>query len=697
MERKKELLVRVYLIFMGFVLFAGLIIAKVVKTTVVEGDKWQEKGKKTVKWIDVEGERGNIYDQNGNLLATSLPYFDINVDLVTSTDKNFYDNIGGLSYKLSKHFGKSAAEWKSELISQRRKGNRYYPLLKKVTKDELDLLEKFPLFNLGKYKGGLTYMRKTRRERPYRLLSKRTIGQDREESDKIGIESSYDAFLSGQTEKRLMRRLPGDTWIPVLDPSELLQKRGADVVTTLDMHIQDVVHNELEKVLVEHNAKKGVAIVMDVKTGGIKAISNLRANGKGDYDEIYNDAIGSRTEPGSTFKLISAMAMLESGKVNLDTEVGMFGGKKKFFDHYMYDSHRHGIQSGTFKKAFSISSNIGMGHTAYKIFGRNKEGWKAFHDALFKLGVMNKTGIDIAGEESPFIKNPTKRKKDDPSNWSGTTVPWMAHGYELKMSPLQILNYYNAVANGGKLMKPHLVSEIIDSDGTTKKINPKVLKENIASPSTILKAQELLRAVAESGTATSLNVEGLSFAGKTGTTKLKYWEGNEKSSYNASFAGYFPDKNPKYSIIVVVYEPEGKHYYGGRVAGPVFKNIMQRLSGYENRVVVDTPAEPRVLQANSGHKGDYKKVLEFIGLGYEDHSEGSWVELNAEGSAMAFNTSNIKKNIIPDLRGKGLRDAVFILEALGLEVDIEGVGKVYKQSLTPGKEIKTKKIAIYLK
>lgn len=712
MEKKNELLLRVYLICICFVVFALLIIGKVVKTAIVEGEEWRSKGQQNLRWMNVEGERGSIYDVHGNLLATSLPYFDIKIDLLTSKDETFNNEVGPLSRKLAEHFGKSSSEWRNILVSKRREGMNvrkqraagnslaksnagFFPLLNRLNKDELDLLKKFPLLNLGKYKGGLIVERKTRRERPYRTWAKRTIGIDRADNQ-VGLERTFDHLLKGQTEKRLMRKVPGQTWLPMDDATEMLKEKGSDVITTLDMHIQDIVHNELETVLMANKAKAGVAIVMEVETGAIRAISNLRRRPDGSYDEEHNDAIGTLSEPGSTFKLISAMAMLESGKIDLDTEVSLFGGKKKFFNHYMYDSHRHGITSATFKEAFAISSNIGMGYAAYKIFGKKSKGWMAFHDALDKMGVMDVTGVEIFGEKKPQINHPKKKNKNEKINWSGTTVPWMAHGYELMMSPLQILNYYNAVANDGKLMKPYLVSEVVDVNGKSTKYEPKVLRELIASPSTILKAKELLKAVAKSGTASGLRVDGLSFAGKTGTTKLEYWEDADAYNYNASFAGYFPEERPKYSVMVVVYSPEGRDYYGAKVAGPVFKNVMKRLSGYEGYRRVEQVDEPKVLYAHSGHKADYKKVLEFMGVDYEDSGRGSWATMKPRGEGLQLRSKKIAKNIVPDLRGEGLRDALFLLESLGMEVEVEGVGKVKTQSQKAGTEIKNKKIKIFL-
>ena len=292
MNRKNELLVRVYLVFFGFVLLSVVILSKVVKTSLLEGSKWRELGGKNIKWIEVEGERGNIYDTHGNILATSLPYFDIYVDLVTSSQSDFDENIKPLSEQLARHFGRTAREWHAELVSERmagirkkKPGSRYYPLLKRLSKDQLELLKTFPLFELGRYRGGLMYERKVSREKPYKNLAYRTIGLDRDNADKIGIEGSYDKFLSGETERRLMRRLPGNIWLPVIEPELASQKRGGDVLTTLDMHIQDIAHHELLEALWKYDADAGVVIIMDVRTGAIRAISNLGKVDEGLYRE----------------------------------------------------------------------------------------------------------------------------------------------------------------------------------------------------------------------------------------------------------------------------------------------------------------------------------------------------------------------------------------------------------------------------
>lgn len=703
MDKKNELLIRVYLVFFAFVLFALLIIGKVVKTSLLEGDKWREQGGKNIKWIEVAGERGNIYDIQGNLLATSLPYFDIYVDLVTSSEQDFNNNIQALSKQLSIHFGKTPDEWRVKLeternagIKNKKPGSRYYPLLKKVSKDQLDLLKSFPLFKLGPNKGGLLYERKTSREKPFKNLASRTIGLDRKNASKIGIEGAFDSFLSGAVEKRLMRRLPGDIWLPVMDPEVISQDRGGDIVTTLDMHIQDIAHNELLAVLQKYNADAGTAVIMDVETGAIKAMSNLGKIEEGLYKEVYNYAVGRLSEPGSTFKLISAMALLEGGSVELDDEIFVNGGKKKFYNLWMYDSEMHGKSTMTFQEVFEQSSNVGMANAAFEAYGKKSQ-WGEFVKAIRSIGAGDKTGIKIAGEETPFIKDPESFNTKGHNNWSGTTVPWMAHGYELTMTPLQVLNIYNAVANDGRMMEPYIVKEIYEDGKCTKKITPKVLNENIASPSTILKAQQLLKGVAESGTAKRLKVEDTSFAGKTGTTRLKYWESGSRKEYNASFAGYFPADNPKYSAMIVVYNPEGA-YYGSQVAGPIFKNIVQRMAGMEYHDIEEsTQEEVHVIRAHSGYKNDFREVLEYIGLGYKETGRNRWTDLETKSQEVAMEDKKILKSTVPNVKGMGLRDAVYVLESLGLNVEYSGLGKVYKQSVVPGTAINGQTIRIYLK
>ena len=595
-----------------------------------------------------------------------------------------------MSQELSHHFGNSKSYWKSKFINGRKDNDKYVDLFQNISKGQLDLLREFPLFELGRYSGGLIAKRSSRREKPFKNLCFRTIGLDRKGS-KVGLEHTFDKFLRGDTTKVLKQRFHSDLWLPVYQPTKVGKSRGADIVTSLDMRIQGITHDELLSVLNESDAERGTAIVMEVSTGAIKAMVNLSKNQNGSYSENYSHGVGRLTEPGSTFKLMSALAMLEDGVVDLDTEININGGVKKFYNQTMRDSEMHGTKTATFQEVFEMSSNVGMGVVAFEQY---KADWKAFYDSLKELRIMKRSGIEINREPNPFFKNPSVKDVPDNKKWSGTTIPWMAHGYELEMTPLQVLNVYNTVANDGRMMRPHLVTEIVRDGKTIRSFKPQVLKEQIVGPSTVMKAQKLLKGVAERGTAKKLNTKDISFAGKTGTTKVEYW--TDKKEYNASFAGYFPQDNPKYSMIVVVYNPKGA-YYGAQVAGPVFRDVVKRLSGMEELFEVELEEEDNVLMAQAGYGLDYKRLLSEIGVSHDSGSSARWVEMEGKDNTYLIDKKKISSKKVSDLRGMGLRDAMYVLESLGMEVEVVGAGKVYKQSLAPGTRIQNKKIKIFLK
>ena len=475
-------------------------------------------------------------------------------------------------------------------------------------------------------------------------------------------------------------------------------KKGDDLHTTIDIGMQDIVHHTLESHLIKTDALKGTAIVMEVSTGAIKAISNIGKTKSGSYAEVLNYGVGEIAEPGSTFKLATVVAMLEDGYAELDTKVNLGGGKRKFYDITMYDSKMHGIQESDLREAFEISSNVGIATLANKYYGpQNRR--RQYIDRLKSFGLADKTGIEIRGEGQPYIKDPVSNQKD----WSGTTIPWMSHGYELQLTPLQLLNFYNAIANDGKLMKPYLVKEIRNRHGVIKSFKPTVLKDRIASEKTVDIAQELLKGVVQRGTAKNLRSNIVSMAGKTGTTVVGYANKELPKKYNASFAGYFPADEPKYSMIVIVYQPKGA-YYGSSVAAPVFKEIAEKftatdletqqliaeINNTQGGEVINLPGK------ESGHKEDFMNIFQFVDLAFKEKSKSSWVEVDPFESKMIIDRKKIKKSEVPDVRGMGARDAIYVLENLGMKVDIEGIGKVYKQSLTPGSANKGAPIKIYL-
>jgi len=697
MEKKSELLIRLYMVVGAFALVAIVIFYRVIKVNVFEGDKWREKGNVHVKWKPIEADRGDIYAMDGSPLATSQPFFEIRMDLKVIKDKLLNAKVDSLAYKLNKMFpaGKSQSQWKSYLQSNRGKKNAYCLIAKDLTIAQKETVTSFPILRQSKYRGGAMVDRYFKRRKPFRELASRTIGLDRKNSDKVGLEGYFDKFLKGANEKRLMKFIPPD-WIPVYDPSEFEPQSGDDVYTTIDIDIQDIAHTELEAALHKYEAHSGTVVVMEVATGAIRAISNLTQNGKGQYKESYNHAIGKLSEPGSTFKLATALALMDDGYAQLNTKVDLKKGKMKFYDLTMYDSEWHGIGMADMRKAFEMSSNVGIASLANQHYNKTGGNTK-FLRTLNRFGLLDATGIELIGEKPPFVKDPIKDKK----KWSGTTIPWMAHGYELMYTPLQMLNLYNTVANNGKMMKPYLVSKIKQGDKLIKNFAPRVLNKRIASANAIQGAQDLLEGVVIRGTGRKLQSEYFDFAGKTGTTRVNYANKDEEKEYNASFAGYFPANNPKYSMIVVVYKPKGK-FYGGTVAGPVFRNVVEKVHNLKldlNKAINqgdELIAAANLPKRRIGYKKDFEKVFKHVGIEYNNKSKSNWVAVDPFDNKMLIDKKSIKKSEVPDVRGMGARDAVYVLENLGLLVELEGQGQVKKQSIQPGAKATEQKIKIYL-
>ena len=701
MDRKKELLIRVYLVLAAFILFAMVIMVRVVKVSIVEGDKWRDRSKHNVKMRTLTAERGNIYSEDFNLLSTSLKFFEIHMDLTVTKEKYFYDNVDSLAYCLSASIGKhkTQQEWRNALIKARKARKQYYPLAKKITIDEYSKVKKFPILRKGRNGGGLIAEPFSRRTKPYNGFASRTIGEDRENASKIGLEGYFDTFLKGDSTQVLMKRISPvkDEWVPIYDLEDFEPGRGNDIVTTINIDIQDIVHNELLSRVEELEAEAGAAVVMDVESGAIKAISNFRRLESGKYAEIYNDAIGRMSEPGSTFKLASVLALLDDGYCDLESSVDLKGGKMKFYDQWMYDSERHGHRRVTLTDAFQKSSNVGVAKLVHDHYN-NKEGRVHFIEKMAQLNMTEKTNIEIVGEKRPKVKHPKKNKKI----WYGTTIPWMAHGYELMVTPLQMLNLYNAIANDGRMMKPYLVSEVRDGEKIVKKFNPKVINGQIVKSQVVRDAQQLLKGVVQSGTGRKLQSDIVDIAGKTGTTRVNYAtiKEGERKEYNASFAGYFPADEPKYSMIVVIYKPHGNIYYGASAAGPAFKKIAERITTLSNNLIYSEEsraiAKVELPESNAGYKKDFERVFDYVGLDYKTKKRGNWVEVDPFETKMLIDKKKISKSLVPNVKGMGARDAIYVLENLGMNVEVSGVGKVIKQTIKPGSKIKGQDITIYL-
>ena len=710
---RKDILIRAYIIY-AIVLVCGLIIFyRVFSLIFINGNEYRNLvNDNNVRERIVEAPRGNIYSDDKSLLATSLPVFDLYWDSYVVDKDTFNRNVSALANKLSKLFNdKTPREYISYLTTAYNKKTRYLPIqhsdlrndLKQVSYSDLKLIREFPIFNLGKNRGGLIIEKKDVRKMPYKLLAYRTIGYERIIETKkgidttfVGLEGAYSTYLSGVQGKRIEQKMRGGIWVPVSEEDQIEPQNGKDIYTSLNVEFQRVATHSLMKQLDSTKADHGCVILMEVETGYIKAIANLRRRSDGSYGEDMNYAIWESAEPGSTFKLASLLAVLESG--SLDTNSIVPTGTFKYGDREMKDSHEEGYGRISLKHAFEVSSNVGISNAVVRAFGIKE---RTFVDLLRKMGVGNYFNLEIKGEGIPFIKDPKSRSDVKNKNaWSPTTLPWMATGYELQLTPLHILSIYNTVANNGKMMKPQFVIEIRNINEIIKKNEPIVLIEKICSQKTIDKAKACLEGVIKNGTAKKLFNTVYSIAGKTGTAQIakKGGYGNtpdnqRKIEYKASFVGYFPADNPKYSCIVVVNNPKEKGIYGAEVAAPVFKEIADKVYSIEasihaeNEYSAENKTAPLV---KFGRKEDLQiiyKSIKFNTLSTDSYSE--WVNsYEAVGNSVRMKSSTPSKTKVPDVRDMGVRDAVFLLESLGLKVVIEGKGTVVSQSLSPNSILK---------
>ena len=675
----------------GFGMCAILLSFQAVKISVIDGEKWRAKGDSL--WLShfpVAAERGDILASDGSLLATSVPSFELRMDTRAEgmTDKMFRAGVDSLAYMLSRYSntGMSQGQYKSYLLKARSQGNRYLLIHKNATYAELHRFKQFPIFRLGRNKGGLIVEHEDSRTRPYGVMAARTIGYVRDEIQPVGLEGQFDKDLRGEEGQRLMRRLVGGTWVPVEDLGEIEAKRGSDIRTTLNIEMQDIVQSALLNGVTSNNAQYGTAILMEVSTGKIMAIANF-GHSEGFWQEDYNYAIGSATEPGSTMKLASVMAFFEDGLADLDTEVNLHKGYKKFYNRELYDSEHHGIEESNLRQAFEISSNVGIASLTQQLYGTDRMAEK-FVTRLKQFGLQDKTGIEVPGEGTPLIKEAFSKEQ----NWSGTTLPWMSIGYECQITPMQMLTFYNAVANDGKMMKPYLVEAITDEGYTVKKFKPQVLRSRIASQKTIDKAQELLEGVVLRGTASKIKSPNITFAGKTGTARIDYYLADDgRKNYQSSFVGYFPAEEPRYSCIVLINDPKGGKYYGSSVALPVFIEIGEqcmaldpiKLNPHPDRDSVYAKQYP---QATALYNEDASRLARKFKWNAYDIPDAEWVNITGAEEEM-FVERLVEENILPDVRGMGVRDALYLLENAGLIVHVSGTGLVRSQSLTPGTRV----------
>ncbi|MCB9365367.1 MAG: transpeptidase family protein [Flavobacteriales bacterium] len=689
---KKDILSRVYLVYAFVALFAIIILGQTINVQYVQGEEWREKAENlTTGFKNIEAVRGNLYAADGSLLATSVPIYEVRFDVNTEalTDEVFYRDIDSLCVQLSGLFpSKTKKQYKAELISARKKGSRYHLVKRNVKYTELKELKKFKIFSRGKFKGGLIYTQQNKRVRPFEILAARTIGYEREGVKPVGLEGAYTKDLSGVNGKRLMQKIAGGVWMPISDDNEVEPQDGSDVYTTIDINIQDVAENALKKQLEMHEADHGCVALMEVSTGQIKAIANLSLTKNGTYYETYNYMIGESTEPGSVFKLPALMAAFEDGYVTLDDMIDTEDGTTKFYDKTMRDSHKGGFGVISVKKAFEVSSNVAIS----KLINENySDKPQQFVDRLYKMNLNKRLGIEVAGEGMPLIKS------TDDESWSGVSLPWMSIGYESHLTPLQILTFYNAVANDGKMVKPMFVKQIKHRGKIVKEFKTEVINNSICSKKTVKMAQEMLLGVVEEGTARNLKNSIYKIAGKTGTAQIandKYgYKYESKISHQASFVGYFPADNPKYTCIVVVNAPSRNVYYGNLVAGPIFKEVADKV--YAGSIAIhaelakkENQAASKIPYAKDGYYEDLAIVYSELGVKTNTSQKvNDWVKVSTGEKDVQIYHKKVAPIYIPDVTGLSVKDAVFLLENQGLVVKFVGSGTVKRQSINPGEKV----------
>ncbi len=728
MEVKRDILWRVYLCFIGIVVLSGVVLGKVFYIQRVQGAYWKGLADSLhQKYIELDAERGTIYSEDSNMLSTSIPYFNIYVDfgadgLREKNGRRFTGNVDSLSLCLSHLFGdRSPAAYKRELTQGYRRDDRYYQLESNVSFEKYQHLRNFPLVREGRNKSGFIAEVNNKRLNPFGLLANRTLGLARANSQNVGLERTYDTLLKGESGRRLVRYIAGGTYVPV-EGYEIESQNGKDIITTIDVNIQDIAENALLKEMIDNHAEHGTCIVMEVVTGKIKAIANLGLQPDSGYWEDLNYAIRA-TEPGSTFKLATLMTLLEDKKITLADRINLEGGAWKVAGRTVYDAEPHANTNFSVKEAFELSSNVGMAKLAWTHYSGNPNG---FINHLKKLRLDRPTGIDLVGEATPIVKNPKSKF------WSATTIPWMAFGYEVLVTPLQTLTLYNAVANNGRMMKPYLVSAIQESGITVKENEPTTLIENICSDATLRQVQECLEGVCKDREGTAHALFSNSFykvAGKTGTALVANGKlGYADHIYQSSFVGYFPAGHPKYTCIVVIKNrPFAKKIFGAEVAGPVFKELADHLMSVDatpDPAIAANPGKDSTRFYYAGFTRDLEEVEKTFGLHYtdsvgdknsgdknsgnknngdknnsdknngdknngdKDKKEWSRLYASAPGAEPVLNGLPVSRQAIPDVKGMGLKDALYLLESMDLRVAVRGSGKVKTQSPEPGTALK---------
>lgn len=703
-NNKSALIARARFIGWCLFLFGIAVFVKLVRVQFYEtfqGKKWAEYAARNELRLDtIPAMRGNIYSGDGSLLATSLPHYYIGIDTRVAKDEYFQANIDELADKLAARYKENPASYyRSRLLASRNKKTGRYVRLKAspVTYNEREIVKEWPFFKKERSGGGGKFEVEYRRVEPFSPMADRTIGGLSAKTGKghVGVEASFDKRLSGTPGLEMVESVGQNLKLPVQSSTNIRPEAGLDVYMTLDMNYQDMAESSLRKALSYYQAKYGCVVVMEVETGEIKAMANLTRQPDGAYLEDYNYAIAEKGNPGSTFKLATLMAVIEESGMDPQKEwVDTGTGAHRFGGMTVYDTKRGGHGNITVQQVLEKSSNIGMHLLMQRYFYSKPD---RYTDLLRQFHLYSPTGIHMKGEQNPFLPD----KKSD--GWHKASLTYMSYGYEMLMTPLQMLTFYNAVANNGYWVRPMIVKQIKSADETVDVLQSYVESTPICSPATVRKARTMLEAVVEKGTARNIRSPYYSIAGKTGTAQKLINGQYVKGKYSTSFAGYFPAEKPKYSCIVVIDTPSGynmEQLYAGSVAAPVFKEVADRIFAYD--ISMHKPAVIAKAQAGeplifTGNARDIQVIGKGLSYQMAEDTGSDWARLSVSPAGkVSVIAERDAKNTIPDLTGMSLRDALYVMENKGFRVVYKGSGKVVEQTLASGNTSNQKTITLTL-
>lgn len=695
MEIRKDITFRFGIIYFLAALTGVIIVVKILMIQTMDTTRWEQIAKDLRNnTTQILAKRGNLCADNGSILVTSIPYYELRLDLAAPQVKRIFEQAADeFSLEIAEFFGISKSRFKQQLVKAFKSGNRWFLIYpKKVDHNQLQQFKHLKMMSRSWFGSGLIIVEESERVMPHGDMASRTLGTLNKGAyggihgnvGYSGIEGIMESYLAGENGLALKRNFSGH-WVdvPIIEP-----KDGKDVITTINVNLQDFTQNALMRQMETSQAEWGTTVVMEVKTGEVKAIANLGRRADGTYAETYNFALGHAgcSEPGSTFKLVSMMVAMEHGYVDTSDVFDTGIGKWEYRGQTVYDSDYGRASHGSIsmKRIFELSSNVGVAKIITKCYeGREKQ----FIDRIYNFGLNRPLGLGFAGEGIPYVKYPGDK------NWWGPSLAWISYGYEIKLTPLQTLTFYNAVANDGKMVKPIFVKEVRENGVLVKKFGPEVLNPSICSKETLSKARDLLKGVCTRGTGRSLRNPYFPIAGKTGTAQVAYqdegYSREGRKNYQASFVGYFPADNPQYSAIVVIVGPKGS-YYGGSVAGPVFREVVGRTYAAFLDHRNDTSEQIiRIPEIKTAFRDETEKVINDLQLQIStQQANGDVIEVDVQEDQVQVTGVAREKGAVPDVRGMGGSDALFLLENCGLKVVMSGVGKVCRQSVSPGEKIK---------